>query len=183
MDEPTAIARLKRGDVSGLAHLVEQHQLKAVRTAQLITRDRALAEDVVQSAFIRIYQHADQFDETRRFEPWFMRTVVNAAIQASKRQQKIIPIEDGEYSTQDGEFDPQAWMERAETSAEIRQALDQLTPEQRAVIVYRYYLDMSEDEMADRLETPRGTVKSRLHTARTRLRSLLQPSIKQEDAG
>ncbi|MEO8609830.1 MAG: sigma factor [Chloroflexota bacterium] len=65
MNENQAIKRLKRGDINGLETLVRQHQVRAVRTAYLITQDRALAEDVVQAAFVRAYQHIDQFDVSR----------------------------------------------------------------------------------------------------------------------
>ena len=62
MEEQEAIARLKRGDVGGLEVLVRGHQVRAVRTVFLITRDRALAEDIVQAAFLRAYERIGQFD-------------------------------------------------------------------------------------------------------------------------
>jgi RNA polymerase sigma-70 factor (ECF subfamily) len=86
LDEQSAIWRLKRGDIEALAVLVRRYEVQAVRTAYLITHDRALAEDVVQNTFLRIYQRIDQFDEGRPFAPWFMRSVVNAAVQAAHRQ-------------------------------------------------------------------------------------------------
>ena len=69
MEEAEAIARLKQGDVGGLEALVRGHQVQAVRTAYLITRDRALAEDVVQAAFVRAYERVGQFDSERPFDP------------------------------------------------------------------------------------------------------------------
>ncbi len=74
MDESRAIARLKRSDIAGLETLVRAYQLRAARTAYLIVRDRALAEDIVQSAFVRVFEHIDQFDARRPFGPWFLRT-------------------------------------------------------------------------------------------------------------
>lgn len=64
-DERRAIARLKQGDIGGLEELVKSHQTRAMRAAYLIVRDRALAEDVVQDAFVRAYEKIAHFDESR----------------------------------------------------------------------------------------------------------------------
>ena len=82
MEEQKAIARLKRGDISGLEALVRKYQVQAVRAAYLIIRDRALAEDIVQAAFLRAYERIGQFDAGRPFGPWFLRSVVNDAVKA-----------------------------------------------------------------------------------------------------
>lgn len=192
MTERDAIARMQRGDISGLEALVQQHQLQAVRTAMLITRDAALAEDVVQAAFIRAYEKIHQFDPERAFAPWFMRSVVNAAVQAARKGQRLLSLDDqaGEDVTfaellEDHSAGPLEQLQDAEQKAVIRAALDQLSPEQRAAVVMRYYLDMSEQEMANALEAPAGTVKWRLHAARKRLKGLLQrtrPSSTQWEA-
>lgn len=181
MNEREAIARMQRGDVSGLAELVAQHQVKAVRTAMLITRDRALAEDVVQGAFLRAFQKIDQFDRSKPFLPWFLRSVVNASISVARQRERTIsletPIADEltfEDLLQSQESEPAQAMEMAEQKAHIRHALDQLSPEQRAAVVMRYFLDMSENEMADELQQPAGTIKWRLHSARKRLKGLLE---------
>jgi RNA polymerase sigma-70 factor (ECF subfamily) len=85
MDEKQAIQRLKNGDISGLEFLVACHQMKAVRTVYLITRDLGLAEDIVQDCFINVFHAARGFDATRPFEPWFVRSVVNAAVKAIQK--------------------------------------------------------------------------------------------------
>ena len=76
MDEKQAITRLKLCDLNALEVLVDLHQLKALRTACLIVGDRALAEDIVQNAFIRAGERIEQFDSQRPFEPWFLRSVI-----------------------------------------------------------------------------------------------------------
>src|SRR5512134_4028216 len=85
MDEQRAIQRLKRHDVGGLELLVSQYQVKAIRAAYLITRDLGIAEDVVQDCFLQVYHSIHRFDETRPFEPWFMRSVVNASVKILQR--------------------------------------------------------------------------------------------------
>ncbi len=92
MDEQQAIQRLKKGDIGGLEFLVACHQMKAVRTAYLITRDASLAEDVVQDAFILAFRAIRGFDDTRPFEPWFMRSVVNASLKIMQKSARQIQV-------------------------------------------------------------------------------------------
>lgn len=174
MEEREAVERLKRGDIGGLEMLVVSHQLRVLRTAYLITQDNALAEDIVQAAFLRAYERIGQFDARRSFGPWFMRSVVNDALKAARRSARQTSL-DSDFSRQlaDPSPGPPERAERAHLRAEVQQALDQLPVPQRAVIVLRYYLSYSVSEMAQALDIPPGTVKWRLHQARQRLRTLL----------
>ncbi len=183
MKQQAAIARLKRGDIGGLEALVRQYQVQAVRTAYLITRDRPLAEDIVQSAFLRAYERIEQFDADRPFGPWFLRSVVNDAVKAAVRRERQVSLEAGPEGGEtsladllaDPNPDPFELAERAETRQAVWDAVGLLPPTQRAAIVLRYYLDLSEIEMAQQLNRPSGTIKWRLHAARKRLRRLLRP--------
>jgi RNA polymerase sigma-70 factor (ECF subfamily) len=182
MEEQEAIARLKRGDVGGLEVLVRGHQVRAVRTAYLITRDRALAEDIVQAAFVRAYERIGQFDSERPFGPWFLRIVVNDAVKAASRRDRWVSLEAGAGAEAvlaellaDPNPGPADLAEAADTRRAVWEALGRLPPTQRAAIILRYYLDLSEAEMARELACPPGTVKWRLHAARKRLRALLRP--------
>lgn len=178
MDETTAVARLKQGDIGGLEFLVRLYYVGAVRTAYLITHDRDLAEDVVQTAFIRSYENIGQFDAHRAFAPWFSRIVVNDAIKAatrhSARELSLGNGADGEAAwLEDNQCGPEEWLEQSETRREVWQALSQLSPLQRAVIVLRFYLGLSEAETAARLNCAVGTIKAHSHAARKHLRDLL----------
>jgi RNA polymerase sigma-70 factor (ECF subfamily) len=174
MDEQQAIQRLKNGDIGGLEYLVMQHQVKAVRAAFLITRDPGLAEDVVHDAFIHIYHAIGSFDATQPFEPWFMRSVVNASvkmIQRSTRQVEANEVVLAELAKRVESVESQ--VESIEVQDQIWAALQELSPRQRAVIVQKYFLGMSEEEMAEQSDTARGTIKWLLNAARERLRELL----------
>ncbi|MCS6906773.1 MAG: RNA polymerase sigma factor [Anaerolineales bacterium] len=185
MDEETAIARLKAGDVAGLEFLVLRYQVKALRVANLITRDLPLAEDVVQECFLRLIRSIRSFDGQRPFEPWFLRSVIRAAVRAAKQQARHL------YAESESE---EAWFESllgsgksAEAEVEAMQdqqrvlhALQKLSPRQRAVLVQRYYLGWSEKEMIAELGVRPGTVKWLLNAARTRLRSLLEKGGRDE---
>jgi len=82
MDDSQAIQRLKAGDMSGLETLVGRYQVKAARVAFLITHNEAGAQDIVQETFIRLVQRIRQFDAGCPFEPYLMRSVINAALNA-----------------------------------------------------------------------------------------------------
>lgn len=179
MDEREAVMRLRAGDIRGLSTLVSLHQKRAVQSAYLVTSDPAVAEDIVQAAFVHAYERIHQFDDARPFGPWFMRMVVNNAIKAAQRRKREVSLEAGEPSLgellSDGNPGPATQMEEADFRLAVRRALGYLAPRQRAAIVMRYFLEMTEDEIAAAMHSPPGTVKSRLHRARERLRALLRP--------
>jgi RNA polymerase sigma-70 factor (ECF subfamily) len=181
MDEQQAIQRLKNGDVSGLEFLVARHQVKAVRTAYLITRDLGLAEDIVQDSFLQAFRAMRGFDATRPFEPWFMRSVVNASVKMMQRSAKQVEV--GEEADEFLFAELTARVESVEEQVEsieiqnqIWDAMQKLSPRQRAVVVQRYFLEMSEKEMAEESGSSVGTVKWMLNAARERLRGLLERS-------
>lgn len=175
-----AVRQLKRGDIGGLEALVKRYQVEAVRTAYLITRDLMLADDIMQGAFLRVYEAIDQFDEKRAFAPWFMRIVANATVKAVTREPHMISLNgvgdevELENVLPDVAFGPEHLYEETELRQLVWDALEGLSPEQRAAIVLRYYHDMSEREMATVLDVSQGTVGWRLHAARKRLGGLLR---------
>jgi RNA polymerase sigma-70 factor (ECF subfamily) len=176
--ERASIARLRDGDIGGLAALVETYQLHAVRTAYLIVRDRPLAEDITQAAFIRAYERIGQFDPEASFGPWFLRSVANDAIKAVERARRTTPLaEDGDGAPAlllvDPAAGPAALFEQAEDASVVWTLLGRLPAKQRAVIVLRYYVGLTDVEIADRLDVPRATVRWRLFAARDRLRTWL----------
>jgi RNA polymerase sigma-70 factor (ECF subfamily) len=172
-----AIRRLKRGDIGGLECLIARYQEKALRTAFLVTHNERMAEDIVQDVFIRFYQRAESFDEAHPFEPYFMRSIVNAALNQIKHELKTAPIEAADLCEVENLLQEAASVEEQvefnTLKLQISEALAKLSARERAVIVQRYYLEMSEKEMSETLDTPPGTIKWLLNTARKRLRSLL----------
>ncbi|MCC6958006.1 MAG: RNA polymerase sigma factor [Anaerolineales bacterium] len=182
MDELTAITKLKSGDIRGLEILVRKYQLEAVRIAYPIINDLGLAEEVVQEVFIRVYQRIHQYDETRPFRAWFLRIVVNDALKTVKSQERLVSLEDDEeFSGQrvtrnNGKlrFEQEEFSDFRDDCDLIQELMQQLTPEHRAVLELKYYLEMSDDEIAETVQIPSGTVKSRLHSAKNHLRALVK---------
>jgi RNA polymerase sigma-70 factor (ECF subfamily) len=169
----------------GLESLIADYQLKAVRAAFFIVQDGATAEDIVQDVFVRVYERIRYFDETRPFGPYLMRCVVNAAINTAQKREHFVP------QSQDDDLNElerllscaesvEGQVELAEIQENILTAIATLPLRERAAVVQRYYLEMSEKEMAAALDAAPGTVKWLLNAARARLRELLKPERSQE---
>lgn len=179
MDDLQAVQRIKQGDIGGLEFLIARHQERAFRTAYLVTHDEALAEDVVQDCFIHFFERAHHFDEKRSFEPYFMVSVMHTALNAALREKRSQPVGekiDETYleSLMDRSLSVEDEVEIQQASAELWQVLTQLSPRQRAVIVQRYYLEMTEKEMSSFSQSAPGTIKWLLNAARIKMRTLLQ---------
>jgi len=186
MNETEAITQLKKGKIAGLQLLVEMYQVDAIQAASLITGDRAIAEDIVQSAFVRVFDKIGGFDETRPFRPWFLRMVVNDSIKAAVQQNSQVSLkDDGENDDVDEDYkfvlrtlientrEPEEAVEKEELVREMRQAIAGLSPSQRAAIVMHYFLNMSTTESANQLNCAPGTLRWHLSVARTKLRTML----------
>ena len=176
MDDQQAIKNLKNGNIEGLEFLVRRYQQKAIRVAFLITQDQPLAEDVVQDSFLRIYQNIARFDLSRPVEPYLMRIVTNAALNAIKKSKRLLSLEsapDQVESLLSQAASVESEVEYIQLKQKIMAALARLEPRRRAALILRYYLEMSEKEMAVALDIPAGTVKWLLSTSRAKIRTLL----------
>jgi RNA polymerase sigma-70 factor, ECF subfamily len=189
MEENQSIAQLKRGDIDGMEFLARKYYLRALRAAYLIIHDHALAEDVVQNCFVNLSKKISQFDESKPFQPWFMRIVINDAISACRKYNREISMDD--FDENEGHFDELLKIsgngrsvEDSYISNETRTAIwnfiEELNPQQRAAVVLRYYLNLSENELVEELQRPKSTIKWLLFTARQKLRLLLEPLHNQD---
>jgi RNA polymerase sigma-70 factor, ECF subfamily len=190
MEDKIAISRIKQGDVSALETLVKRYQVQAVQAAYAIVYDRAMAEDIAQTAFLKVVENVDQFDQERPFAPWFFRIVLNDSIKAARKQKKAFSLDKSsdESAAQlarwliDPSIRPEQVLEDKEIRLNILQAIQALAPEQRAVVVMRYFLEMSEADMVTKMDRPLSTIKWWLREARNRLRSLIGTSPMEEDS-
>jgi RNA polymerase sigma-70 factor, ECF subfamily len=179
MDDIEAIRRLKRGDIGGLEILVSRHQRKAIHVAVLIVGDEQVAEDVTQDTFLKIFKYISRFEESRPFEPYLMQSIVHAARDAAQKNSKwqSLDIEGGKETIQrlvEYAETVESQVEQKQLEGEIIEALFKLSPRQRAVIVQKYYLGLSEKEMSVEMDIAPGTIKWTLNAARTRLRDQLR---------
>ena len=182
MEDQIAISRLKQGDLNGLETLINRYQVKAVHAAYLILYDRSLAEDVVQSAFVKVAQRIHQFDNRRPFGAWFFRIVVNDALKLTQKEEHIVSLDEHLDDSvaqlakwlADPNPNPEQLVEQKETRQVILKAIQSLPPGQRAVIVMKYFFDMRMSDMSTETGHPLSTIKWWLRDARNRLRGLME---------
>jgi RNA polymerase sigma-70 factor (ECF subfamily) len=176
------IMRLRSNDLSALEVLFDRYQRQVHRTALLITRDAAVADDILQEVMLKLYQHAHRIDTALLLAPWLYRVTVNLAYSwATRTQRRWISIEglvDQLVSPIRHAPDKQA--EQHETELQIRNAIESLPLNQRTVVVLHYLNELDLAEIAEILELPLGTVKSRLYYARETLRRLLGDTFRIE---
>src|SRR5205823_4741976 len=153
------------GDVAAYEELVRRYQRLAVRTAQVIAGDPGEAQDAAQEAFVKAYYALGGFREGAAFRPWLLRIVANEAVnrrRAARRSANLaLRLAEGRPSG-DAAPSPEAAALAGELRRDVVDAMNRLRPEDRLVIAYRYFFDLSEAEMAEALACRRGTVKSRL---------------------
>jgi len=175
--DASLIARAKRGDLRAYEQLVERHQAIAFRVAWLITASAADAEEASQDAFLKAYRALSRFRDGAPFRPWLLRIVANEArnrrVAAARRERLALrALESG--VAEDPAISPEAVLLEADVRAELLAALRRLDERDRLAIACRYFLDLSEAEMAAALDCRRGTVKSRLSRALARLRTEME---------
>ena len=173
LEEPELVERAKRGDVRSYEELVRMHQLIALRTAHVITGQAADAQDATQEAFVKAYYALDRFREGAPFRPWLLRIVANEAINrrnAARRRGNLALRLAESRPSDDAAPSPEVAALGQELRRELVTALSGLRVEDRLVVAYRYFFDLSEAETASALGCPVGTVKSRLSRALARLR-------------
>ena len=156
-DERAWVRGAQSGSVSDLESLFRHHWPRAYRAAYLVVHDSAAAEDIAQEAFLAAVRSLDRFDRRRPFGPWLHRIVVNRAIDWSRA--RTLRREAGEADIE--KVAAAAAPDNPHTRS-LSEALAELSPEHRAVIVLRYLLDYTPGEIADLTGLPRGTVNSRL---------------------
>lgn len=170
MDDETLVQRCLSGDTEAFGELVSRYERPLFNVALRMLRDHEEARDATQNAFVKAWQHLDQFDRSRRFFSWLYRIAVNESLNRATRRKQAEPLDE---NLVDRGHSPAERAERNEQSALIERAVDQLSDTYREVIVLRHWLDLSYDEIAEALHVPAKTVKSRLFSARTRLGEIL----------
>ena len=176
-DEQRLIERAQRGDVRAYESLVQQYEQIAFRTAYLITRDADEAADAAQDAFLRAYNALRSFDRERPFRPWLLRIVTTQAlnrIQATKRRGRMTERYTEQVVMSEAQPSADRIVIERQRSERLREAVSRLKGDEQSLIVLRYFLELPESEVAETLNVPLGTVKSRLHRTLAKLRELIR---------
>lgn len=181
------VRQCKSGNRQAFRELVERYQRKTVAIAFGIVHDREDALEVAQEAFAKAFSSIQKFKEEASFYTWLYRITVNLAIdrQRQKNRQPLLDRDDQgegegggiEAMPDSADTDPFEKVKDKELGERIREALDELTPAHKAVILLREVEGLSYEEISDVLQCSRGTVMSRLHYARKKLQSRLRDDL------
>ncbi len=175
-EDAELVERSRHGDADAYAELVTRYQGLAARTAYVICGSDADAEEAAQEGFVKAYYALDRFHAGAPFRPWLLRIVANEAINRRKAAGRRATVDlsvAGDRPSADTALSPEGAALASERRAAVLEALKRMREEDRLVIAYRYFFDLTEAEMAEALSVARGTVKSRLSRALVRLRSLM----------
>lgn len=172
--EAALVRRCQTGDKEAFHMLVEQYRSVLFGTAYLLTRDRGLAEDAVQEAFIQIWKYLPSLRLRNSIKPWLVRIVVNEAKQQGRK--KRVPTVSLEQTPEvvDDSDEAETEMVRDEERQHLRRALEMLPLEQREAVVLRYFSDLTVPEVAAVMGQREGTIKSRLSRALDRLNEIIR---------
>ena len=170
------ILELQAGELDALGDMYDRHRHLVYRTALAITCDPDMASDLLQEVFLRLHRFAERIDPSRPLQPWLYRMTVNLSytwIKRKSRWMRYINEMAERIITERRPASPHNLAERDESWRWVRQAILALPVQQRMVVVLYYINDLSLKEIAEILEIPVGTVKSRLHYARRVLKKQL----------
>ena len=167
--------RARQGDEHAYQEIVHAYQGIAFRTAYLVARNAADAEDAAQEAFVKAYRALGRFRRGAPFRPWLLQIVANEARnrrRSAGRRDALVLRAAASESSGEAAPSPEAALLAAERREELLKAVETLPQDQRDTIACRYFLELSEEETAQVLGVRRGTVKSRTARALERLRAV-----------
>jgi len=177
LTEDELVEQARQGDGAAFGTLIRDHQEIAFRTAYLITRNAADAEDAAQTAFVKAYDALPRFRRGAPWRPWLLAIVANEARnrrRSAGRREHLALRAAHDLPSGDAAPSPEGSLLAAEQRQTLLAALETLREEERLVLSCRYLLDLSEEETAVALGVRRGTVKSRTSRALGRLRTQLE---------
>jgi RNA polymerase sigma-70 factor (ECF subfamily) len=180
-DDHELIADCLRGNATAFGVLVRRYQDRLFNTVFRIVGNAEDAQDVVQESFLNAYQSLDGFKGGSLFFTWLYRIAVNNAISFKRKQRVVLSLDggqNGEHGIEPMDVSdvsrPGHALEQAEREKRVQEALNRLSPEHRAVLILKDMEGQKYETMAEVLQVPIGTVRSRLHRARMELRDLLE---------
>jgi RNA polymerase sigma-70 factor, ECF subfamily len=189
-DEPALVAAAQAGDVAAFEELVGRYERKIFRLTQNITQNREDAEDSMQEAFLKAYEHLGEFEGNSRFYTWLVRIAVNQALmKLRKRRPNVVSLDEevdtGEETVprdvQDWGPSPADRYAQTELSGILSSAISDLDPSFRVVFQLRDIEELSTEETAEVLHLSVPAVKSRLLRARLKLRQKLDRYFRRGD--
>jgi len=179
-EDQVAVERMARGEHDGLAELYDRHGRLVYSLALRIVRDEGDAEDVVQEVFSQVWRQSARFDVTRgNVAAWLVTLTRTRAIDLLRRRRvrpdvSVASNPDDRADEAPGQDVQVEWQNRA---AQIKRALDALPPLQRMAVELAFYDGLTHTEIAEQLEVPLGTVKTRVRQGLLKLRESLAGAV------
>ena len=191
-EDAALVARAKRGDRDAFRSLVERHERKAFAVALGMVKNPDDARDIVQEAFLKVWKSLGAFEGQSAFYTWLYRIVANLCIDHLRKGKSQVEYDDQRVHEEDQVADenilpqtaglhPGRALESKELGAALERALEELSPNHRAVLLMREVEGLSYREMADAMKVSEGTIMSRLFHARKKMQSALAEFVKQEE--
>jgi RNA polymerase sigma-70 factor, ECF subfamily len=169
-EDNALVERCRNGETAAFEPIVERYQRLLFTVAFRILGDYDEASDAAQNAFFKAYQKLETFDPTRRFFSWIYRILVNECLNVRRDQHPYAPLAPDLAA----ENTPADLFEAGERRRRVQAAILALPMDYREVIVLRHFTELSYEEIGETLHVPARTVKSRLHTAKARLATMLR---------
>jgi len=169
-DDLSLVRRTIGGDRGAFGALVDRYQKPIYNVALRIVKNPEDAEDIAQTVFMKAYQKLDGFDERYRFFSWIYRIAINESLNFSTRRRSFEALEPSMQSTVDS---PEEETIKLDKEERVGDAILELEPEDRAIVILKHFQGFSYAEIGFILNIPDKTVKSRLYTARQRLKDVL----------
>ena len=177
MNEILLISRARGGDRDAFGALVEQYRDNVYRLAYRMCGNAYDADEAAQEAFVAAWRALPNFRGDAKFSTWLYRLTTNAAIDVMRREKRHQTVGDGEMvDLADDADSPQETVERTEQQEAVQKALATLSEEYREVLLLRYMEELDYAEIAEVLQLPSGTVKSRINRAKAALKTALLKS-------
>ena len=177
MTDELLIEGILEGNEEAFEELVERYGRMVYRVAYRITGSHQDADDVMQETFLKVFRSIGRFRRESNVETWIYRIALNCALNLA-RTKKEEPLDEGmDPVTMRVSDNPERRLERVELSEAISNAIDKLPPQQRAVVILHDMEGLTHAQISRILNCSEGTVKSRLHHARRKLRKFLKPYL------
>jgi RNA polymerase sigma-70 factor (ECF subfamily) len=177
-DDQRLIQLTLDGQQEAFGHLIRKYQDRLYNGMVHILRDQSEAEDVVQDAFILAMTRLDSFKGNSQFFTWLYRIAYNVAITRLRRKKPTVSIQGSENTLRltlpDEGPTPDARMSRQESVSQLMLAMERLSEEHRSILVLREMEELEYEAISEILDLPVGTVRSRLHRARSQLKQMLE---------
>jgi RNA polymerase sigma-70 factor (ECF subfamily) len=182
-DDVQLIGEALDGDSAAYGQLVTRYQDRLYNTLVHVAGSTDTAYDIVQDAFVQAYVKLETFERSSAFYTWLYRIAVNLAISRKRREKPMASIEQVRevlgHEPIDAADRPEARLERRERACQVRQALAALSEEHRTILILREMEGCSYEQIAEILDLPIGTIRSRLHRARIQVRDQLKGVIQE----